>query len=46
LYFLGDNYIEENPEPNLFLANDHNVPSMEDAFINGKYTAKLVLKSE
>ncbi|OGC81606.1 MAG: hypothetical protein A2V81_05015 [Candidatus Abawacabacteria bacterium RBG_16_42_10] len=43
LYFLGDNYVNMNPEPNLFLANDHNVPGLEDAFINGQYTAKLVM---
>jgi len=45
LYFLGDEYVNLNPEPNLFLATDHDVPGMEDAFINGHYTAKLVLKS-
>ena len=44
LFFLGDEYINENPEPNLFLANDHNVPSTEDAFINGQYVANLILK--
>ncbi len=43
LYFLGDNYVNLNPEPNLYLANDHNVPSVEDAFINGQFTAKLVM---
>jgi len=44
LFFLGDEYIDEQPEPNLFLANDHNVPSTEDAFINGHYVANLILK--
>lgn len=44
LFFLGDEYINENPEPNLFLANDHNVPSTEDAFIAGRYVANLILK--
>lgn len=44
LYFLGDNYIKTNPEKNLFLANDHNVPSIEDAFINGMYVAKLLME--
>jgi len=43
LYFLGDNYVKENPEKNLYIATDHNAPSMEDAFINGMYTAKLVM---
>ena len=43
LFFFGDEYINENPKPNLFLANDHNVPSTEDAFINGQYIASLVL---
>lgn len=43
LYFIGDQYVNLNPAKNLFLANDHNVPSMEDAFINGHYTAKLVM---
>jgi len=45
LFFLGDEYVNENPESNLFLANDHNVPSTEDAFINGQYIANLILKS-
>ena len=45
LYFLGDQHVNLNPEPNLFLATDHDVPGMEDAFINGHYTAKLVLES-
>ncbi len=44
LFFLGDEYVEEHPEPKLFLANDHNVPSTEDAYINGRYVASLVLK--
>lgn len=45
LILLGDEYINLNPEKNLFLANDHDVASTEDAFINGMYTAKLVLES-
>ncbi|MEK7125117.1 MAG: NAD(P)-binding protein [Patescibacteria group bacterium] len=45
LFFLGDQYIDDNPEPNLFLANDHDVPSTEDAFINGQYIANLILKT-
>lgn len=45
LFFLGDSYIDLNPEPNIFLANDHDVPGTEDAFINGIYSAKLVLES-
>lgn len=44
LYFLGDNYVNMHPELNLFLANDHNVPSVEDAYISGRYTAKLVMQ--
>ncbi|MEK7123160.1 MAG: hypothetical protein AAB855_04895, partial [Patescibacteria group bacterium] len=44
LLICGDEYIDENPEPNLFLANDHNVASTEDAFINGMYTASLIIK--
>jgi len=43
LMLRGDQYIEENPQSDLFLANDHNVASTEDAFINGIYVAKLVL---
>ena len=46
LFFFGDEYINENPEPNLFLANDHNVPSTEDAFINGQHIANLILKKD
>ncbi len=46
LFFLGDQYINPNPELRLFLANDHDVPSTEDAFINGMYTAKLVMESK
>lgn len=42
LFFLGDEYINENPESNLFIASDHNVPGMEDAFITGKYVGKLL----
>jgi len=42
---LGDQYIKENPQKNLFLANDHNVASTEDAFINGMYVAKLVMEA-
>src|SRR3990172_12063 len=45
LYFLGDQYVNMNPEKNLFLATDHDVPGMEDAFITGHYTAKLVMDS-
>ncbi len=44
LFFYGDQYIDSNPLPNVFLANDHDVPSTEDAFINGHYTAKLILE--
>ncbi|MBI5140121.1 MAG: NAD(P)-binding protein [Candidatus Vogelbacteria bacterium] len=46
LFLLGDRYLNLNPEPNLFLANDHDVASTEDAFINGMYTAKLVLDNK
>lgn len=45
LFFLGDEYINANPETNLYLANDHDVPSTEDAFINGIYIANWILKS-
>ncbi len=45
LIILGDQYINLTPEKNLFLANDHDVAGTEDAFINGHYTAKLVLNS-
>lgn len=45
LFFLGDEYVNMHPAPHLFLANDHNVASTEDAFINGIYAAKQVLKS-
>ncbi|MBU6142189.1 hypothetical protein KGO95_03705 [Patescibacteria group bacterium] len=44
LFFLGDEYVDMHPAPNLFLANDHNVASTEDAFINGIYAAKTVLR--
>jgi len=44
LMLRGDRYINLNPAENLFLANDHDVASTEDAFINGLYTAKLVMK--
>lgn len=44
LFLLGDQYLNLNPEPGLYLANDHDVASTEDAFINGMYTAKLVLE--
>ncbi len=46
LFFFGDEYVNGNPEQGLFLANDHNVPGTEDAFINGHYTANLILRSE
>ena len=45
LHFLGDEYVNMNPAPNLFVATDHDVPGMEDAFITGHYAAKLVLNS-
>ncbi len=45
LFFLGDGYIDSNPERNLFLANDHDVPSTEDAFINGQFIANSILKN-
>ncbi len=45
LILLGDEYTKDNPQRNLFLANDHNVASTEDAFINGMYTAKLVMEN-
>jgi len=45
LYLKGNQFIDEHPEKNLFLANDHNVASVEDAYINGQYTAKLVLSA-
>lgn len=44
LFFLGDNYINQNPELNLYLANDHDVAGTEDSLINGQYIAGLVLK--
>ena len=44
LFLLGDEYLNLNPEPGIFLANDHDVASTEDAFLNGQYTAKLVMQ--
>jgi hypothetical protein len=44
LILLGDQYVNSNPNEGLFLANDHDVASAEDAFINGMYTASLVMK--
>lgn len=43
LFLLGDSYVTLSPEPHIFLATDHDVASTEDAFLNGMYTAKLVL---
>lgn len=45
LFFLGDNFVNVHPEPDLFLATDHNAAGMESAYINGMYTAKLVMES-
>jgi hypothetical protein len=45
LILLGDEYLNLNPEPGIYLTNDHDVASIEDAFINGMYTANLILKS-
>jgi glycine/D-amino acid oxidase-like deaminating enzyme len=43
LILLGDVYINLNPEPGIYLANDHDVASTEDAFLNGIYIAKKLL---
>ena len=45
LILLGDEYVNLNPAPNLYLANDHDVASTEDAFINGIHTANLLMKN-
>lgn len=46
LYLFGDEIVNVHPEPNLFLANDHNVFSMEAAYISGMYAAKMVMESQ
>ncbi len=43
LYFYGDQHININPEKNLFIASDHDVPGMEDAFITGQQIGKTIL---
>lgn len=45
LYIYGDHLVDVHPEPNLFLANDHNIFGMEQAYLSGKYAAKLVMRS-
>lgn len=45
LLLQGDQFVDIHPKKHLFLANDHNVASTEDAFINGQYVAKMVLES-
>ena len=43
LMLLGDDYVNHNPAPGLYLANDHDVASTEDAFISGMQIGKLIL---
>ncbi len=45
LFFLGNEFINANPAAHVFIASDHDVPSMENAFINGRYAASLVMES-
>lgn len=44
LYFLGSELIHSNPTEHVYIASDHDVPSMENAYLNGRYTAKLLLR--
>ena len=45
LFFLGSQFLDVNPAPGVFLANDHDMPSMENAYLNGRYTANQLLQS-
>lgn len=45
LYFKGDLYIDQHPEPHVYIASDHDVASTEDAFLNGHYIANLIMKN-
>ena len=44
LFFHGKEFVNANPAPNVFIASDHDMPSMENAYLNGRYTASLVLR--
>ncbi len=46
LFFHGKQFVDAQPAPHVFLASDHDVPSMENAYLNGRYTASLLLQSE
>ena len=44
LFFHGKDFVNANPAPNVFIASDHDVPSMENAYLNGRYTASLLMR--
>ena len=44
LFFHGKEFVNANPAPNVFIASDHDMPSMENAYLNGRYTASLLLR--
>jgi hypothetical protein len=44
LYFIGNQLIRTNPVPGVYIASDHDVPSIENAYLNGRYAAKLLLR--
>ncbi len=44
LFFHGSALLNSQPSPNIFIASDHDVPSIENAYINGRYAAALVLR--
>lgn len=46
LYFLGEQFIDSHPAPGVFIASDHDMPSMENAYLNGQYAAGLLLRQE
>lgn len=46
LFFHGKEFINANPLPNVFITGDHDMPNIENAFLNGRYAASLVLRQE
>jgi glycine/D-amino acid oxidase-like deaminating enzyme len=44
LFFHGKQFVNSNPAPHIFIASDHDMPSMENAYLNGRYTANLLMR--